>query len=86
MSETTRTTDITAKRRDDRRFRTASKPWMRFGETTYLVLITVAAALLTGVLALPFTMPGRASADAEPTFGAADAGPPASFRTAARLT
>lgn len=58
MKETRITTHTTAKRRDDRRFRLSAKPPIRFGEMTYMTLITVAAALLTGVVALPLTMPG----------------------------
>jgi len=86
MNETTRTTYTPTERRDDRRSRAPSKPPIRIGEMTYLVLITVAAALLTGVLALPFTMPGGAFAALPTAFGAADGGPLASIRTSIRVT
>lgn len=86
MNETTRTDHPPTGRRDDHLTRAPSKPPVRIGEMTYLVLITVAAALLTGVLALPFTMPGRGFAHTETVFGAADARPPASIRTSSRVT
>ncbi len=75
MNEIIGTTPTPTARRDDRRSRTPSKPASRIGEMTYLVLIAVAAALLTGVLALPFTMPGRAFADPLTAFAATDVGP-----------
>jgi hypothetical protein len=53
---------------------------------TFLVLITVAAALLTGVLALPLTMPGGAFAALPTAFSAADGGPLASIRICTRVT
>lgn len=86
MNEIIGTAHTPTERRDDRRSRMPSKPPIRIGEMTYLILIAVAAALLTGVLALPFTMPGRAFADPPTALGAADFGLPASVRTAARLT
>ena len=86
MNDTRITTHTTAKRHDDRRFRMLSKPPIRVGEMTYMVLITVSAALQAGVLALPITMPDRAFADAATAFNAADFGPSTRIRTATRLT
>lgn len=77
MNKITGTPYTPTERHNDRRSRAPSKPLVRFGEMTYLVLIAVAAALLSGVLALPFTMPGRAFADPLTAFGATDAEPTA---------
>ncbi|PWR04619.1 hypothetical protein DKT77_01245 [Meridianimarinicoccus roseus] len=57
MSDTTRQTRPTTKRQANRPGQSKLKPPVLVGEMTYLFLITVAAALLTGVLALPLTMP-----------------------------
>ena len=86
MNETTRPTHTPIERRYDRQSRASSKYPIRIGEMTYLVLITVAAAVLTGVLALPFTMQGEAFAALPTAFGAADASPPASILTSTPLT
>lgn len=85
MSETRSNTHPTAKRRHDRRIGASSTPRIFGGEMTYLVLISVAAAFLTGVLALPFTMPGRAFAEPLPAFATTDAGQPPSIGTTPRL-
>lgn len=83
MNEIIRTTHTPTERADDRRSRAPSKFPVRVGEMIFLILIAVAAALLTGVLTLPFTMPGQAFADPLTAFGAADAGP--TTRPARRL-
>lgn len=52
---------------DDQEDRTASTAhFFEFSELTCQILITVAAAILTGVLALPFTMPSTAYAGLNP--------------------
>ena len=79
MRENTRTTHTTSRRRDDRRLGPPSEPATQIGEMTCLVLITVAAALLAGVLALPFTMPGGVFADSPKALGAADSSPSATI-------
>ena len=86
MSKTTRMIHTSTERRDERRARTPSKPPNWDSAMTYLVLIAVIAALLTGVLALPFTMPGRALSGPPTALGAADFGLPATVRTTARRT
>lgn len=76
MNDARPTTHTNATRRDNRRFRTPSKPPVRLGEMTSLALIAVSAAILTGVLALPFAMPDRTPTEAETALGAEELGPP----------
>lgn len=60
MSETRSTTRPEAALRDGaERWTATEKRTVRMSEWTYMLIITVGAALLTGILALPFTMPGR---------------------------
>lgn len=63
MNEIIGTKHTPTEQGDDHRSRAPSKPPILIGEMTYLVLLAVAAALLTGLLALPFTMPDRAFAE-----------------------
>lgn len=46
------------------------------GDMTYLLVTTIAAALLAGLLALPFTLPGIAQAGSRPAPDPGDLGPP----------
>jgi hypothetical protein len=81
MNETRSTTHNSIERRENRRYRSPSKHPIRIGEMTYLLLITVAAAVLTGGVALLFTMPGGTFATLPTGFGAADGGLLTSIRT-----
>ncbi|MEY8842507.1 hypothetical protein AB9K41_26040 [Cribrihabitans sp. XS_ASV171] len=74
MNEIIGTKHTPTRQGDDHRSRTPSKPLILIGEMTYLILMAVAAALLTGLLALPFTMPGRVFAEPPAALDAADLG------------
>ncbi|SHJ80597.1 hypothetical protein SAMN04488012_1235 [Palleronia salina] len=56
MRKTNRQTRPRARRHDQGVTHSTGTPPMRLGDMTYLLLITVAAAILTGLLALPVTL------------------------------
>jgi hypothetical protein len=66
-----------AKRRHDRLPLHPSVPPARIGGMTQMVLFTIGAAVLTGILTLPFTMPGGAFAAPPTTLVAKESGLPA---------
>ncbi|MCR8827320.1 hypothetical protein [Pseudosulfitobacter koreensis] len=72
MTDTTGKNPTTAKPRDDRRIAPPSEPPIRPGEMTHMVLITIGTAVLTGILALPFTMPGKSFTERSTVIGASD--------------
>lgn len=63
MTETSTTIQTSAMRHDNQGFELPSKSPVRMGEMAHMVLTTIAAALVTGVLAAPLTMPGQSSAE-----------------------
>ncbi|MDF9302701.1 hypothetical protein [Tritonibacter mobilis] len=69
MTETSPTHPIPQKPRGSRWSGLPAWPQIRLGEMTQMLLLAVAAALLTGLLALPFTMQGRLIADPIGEFG-----------------
>ena len=72
MRETIPSTHPTAIGPGDRRMRPVPGTPVFPGETARLILLAIAAAVLTGLLALPFTMPGGALAQPPATLGAFD--------------
>lgn len=75
MTDNTSTTHTPATLRDNRRSAVRSKRPSGTGEMTHMVLITIAAGLLTGVLTFPITMPGRTFAKPLTDIDTTDVGP-----------
>lgn len=75
MTDNTSTTHTQKTLRDNRRSAAPSKLPSGTGEMTQMVLIMIAAGLLTGVLTFPMTMPGRTFAEPLTDIDTADFGP-----------